>query len=142
VATWRAHCFVSRTDFRSHRLALLGALITLQPRLRLCGPPVTGSSCNALRGLPITLVRCLAFWGAFVPRIAGSHFVGSSVPPLRHQPAALVGRHLIFVDRALDGGLFVGGIIDDADEFRGRAFNVVDSPGMRFWLFGRFAIAG
>jgi hypothetical protein len=34
---------------------------------------------------------------------------------LRDQPATLVCRHLIFLDRALDGGLFVGRVVDDAE---------------------------
>jgi hypothetical protein len=33
---------------------------------------------------------------------------------------ALCG-HLVFLDRALDGGLFVGGVSEDADKLRGRA---------------------
>jgi hypothetical protein len=37
------------------------------------------------------------------------------VPPLRDQSATLVCGHLIFFDRALDGGLFVGRVVDDAE---------------------------
>jgi hypothetical protein len=48
---------------------------------------------------------------------------------LRDQPATLVCRHLIFLDRALDGGLFVGRVVDDADKLRGRALDMVNGPG-------------
>ena len=51
----------------------------------------------------------------------------SSIPPLRNQPAALIGRHLIFLDRSSDGGLFVRRIVDDADQLRGRPLDVVDA---------------
>jgi hypothetical protein len=57
------------------------------------------------------------------------------------QLATFVWRHLIFLDRPRNGGLFVWRIVDDADEFRGRALEVVDAPRMparllRLLLFG------
>jgi len=51
-----------------------------------------------------------------------------SILPPREQPPALVGRHLIPDDRALDRSLLVRRIVDDADELRGRAVDVVDGP--------------
>jgi hypothetical protein len=38
--------------------------------------------------------------------------VYSSIPSPCHQPAALIRRDLIFLDRALDGGLCVQSIVD------------------------------
>src|SRR6516162_4308563 len=59
-------------------------------------------------------------------------------PPLRHQPAALVGRHLILLDSAPDGCFSIGRITDDAHQLRGRALNVVDGPRLGLLLlFGR-----
>ena len=53
-----------------------------------------------------------------------------SIPPLRDQPAALVGPHLELFDRLLDRPLGIRHVVHDADEFRGRAFEMVDGPGM------------
>jgi hypothetical protein len=56
---------------------------------------------------------------------------------MRDQPASLIGPHLIFLDRPLDGRLFVRRIDDDADELRRRVLEVVDGLGMparRLWL--------
>jgi hypothetical protein len=40
-----------------------------------------------------------------------SHRIGS-IPPPRHQPPALIGRNLIFLDRARDSCLFIRRIVD------------------------------
>jgi hypothetical protein len=48
---------------------------------------------------------------------------------MRDQPAALIWRNPMFVDRARDGCVFVRSF-DDADEFRGRSHDVEDAPGM------------
>ena len=42
--------------------------------------------------------------------------VRAQLPPLRDQSAALVGRHVVFLDRARDSGLFIGRLVDDADQ--------------------------
>jgi len=63
------------------------------------------------------------------------------VAPLRNQPAALVRWDLIFLDRARNGGLRVGRIVDDAHQLRGRALDVVDGPGMQLRRFGRSRLA-
>jgi hypothetical protein len=59
-----------------------------------------------------------------------------SIPPLSHQPVALIGRDLKFLDRLLDRHLLVRLIVDDADELSRRAADVVDGPGVGR-LFGR-----
>ena len=64
-------------------------------------------------------------------------FGDASIPALRNQPVALVRRHLIFLDCAGDGGLRVRRIVDDADQLRGRALDVVDGPGIQLLLLGR-----
>jgi hypothetical protein len=53
-----------------------------------------------------------------------------SVPPVRDQPAALVSRHVVFLDRLLDRGLLVRSIVDVADELGLRPADVVDGPGV------------
>ena len=50
----------------------------------------------------------------------GEREIGRIPPPMPDQPATLAWCHLIFFDRARDGGLFVRRVFDDADEFRGR----------------------
>src|SRR6516225_5808988 len=53
----------------------------------------------------------------------------STIPPsMRDEPAALVRRHLIFLDRASNGCLLVRSIVDD--QLRGRTLDVVDGPGV------------
>jgi hypothetical protein len=54
---------------------------------------------------------------------------GDLIPPLSDQPAALVLRHVVFLDRLLDRGLLIRGVIDDADELRRHPADVVDRPG-------------
>jgi hypothetical protein len=55
-------------------------------------------------------------------------FLGTDYRCIRpYQLAALVGRHLIFLDGSRDGALRIRGI-DYDDELRGRALDVVDSP--------------
>ena len=45
------------------------------------------------------------------------------------QPAALIRRHLILLDRELDGRLSIGRVVDDANELRGHVLDE-DSPGI------------
>ena len=45
------------------------------------------------------------------------------------QPAALVGWHLILLDRVRDGRLSIGRVVDNADELRGHVLDE-DSPGI------------
>ena len=51
---------------------------------------------------------------------------GDPSVPLRDQPGALIWRHLIFRDRARDGGLCVWRL-DEADQFQ-RTLDVIDAP--------------
>ena len=54
---------------------------------------------------------------------------------MRDELSALVRGHLIFLDRERNGCLLIRSIEDDAEEFRGRALDVIDSPG-RTLLYG------
>jgi hypothetical protein len=58
-----------------------------------------------------------------------------SNPALRDQPAALVRRNLVLLDRLGNRGLLVGSI-NEADELGWRAADMVDGPGMDL-LLGR-----
>ena len=49
-----------------------------------------------------------------------------SIRPLRDQPAALICRHLVLLDRFGDRALLVRSVIDEADELGRRAADVVD----------------
>jgi hypothetical protein len=74
------------------------------------------------------------------PRQRHSVTSGSFTPALvslqqGDQLAALVYRHPVLLDRTLDCGLLIRRVFDDADEFRGRALDVVDRPRIGF-LFG------
>jgi|SRR6516225_6775974 len=63
----------------------------------------------------------------------------SSISSLRDQPTTLVRRYLIFLDRARNGYLLIGRIVDNADELRGRSLDVVNGPGVCLfaaWLLG------
>jgi hypothetical protein len=42
---------------------------------------------------------------------------GCSIPPLRDQPAALVLRHAVFLDRFLDRARLIWSLMDEANEF-------------------------
>src|SRR5271169_2940103 len=48
-----------------------------------------------------------------------------SIPPLRHQPAALILRHIIFLDCLLDCALLIRSVKDEADELGRRPANVI-----------------
>jgi hypothetical protein len=89
-------------------------------------------------GYPSRL-RIRSRWGHAIDKSASRTstlgWSDSSIPPLRDQPTALVRRHLIFVDRSSNSRLLVGCIINDADQLRGRAFDVIDGPGVAL-LFG------
>jgi hypothetical protein len=56
---------------------------------------------------------------------------------------SFVQTHLILDNGAIDRRLFIRRAVDDADELRERALEVVDGPGMDSGgcLLGRFAIA-
>jgi len=54
----------------------------------------------------------------------------STIPPsMRDEPATTVRRHLIFLDRVVDGRCSIGRVVDDADELRGHVPDE-DSPGI------------
>jgi hypothetical protein len=55
---------------------------------------------------------------------------GRLIPSLSDHPAALVLWHIVFLDRLLDRGLLIRGVIDDADQFGRRPADVVDDPGV------------
>jgi hypothetical protein len=60
----------------------------------------------------------------------------ASIPlPPRERPAALVGRHVVFLDCARDSRLLVRRI-DDCHELRQRPLDVLDGPGVGFLLLG------
>jgi hypothetical protein len=69
------------------------------------------------------------------PGLRHSHFGDSSDPPMRDQPAALIWRHLIFLDCASNGRLLVRSIDNDADELRGGALDVINGSGKPARLF-------
>ena len=54
----------------------------------------------------------------FFPGPRHSHFGDVSAPPLRDEPAALVRRHLTFLDRAGDSRLSIGRVVDDVHQLR------------------------
>jgi hypothetical protein len=56
-----------------------------------------------------------------------------SRPPPREQPFLQLWCDAEFLDGLLDGGLFVGRL-DIAEQFRGRALDVVDRPNDDAWL--------
>jgi hypothetical protein len=59
-----------------------------------------------------------------------------SIPPLSDQPAALVYRHPVLLDRFGNRALLIWSVIDEADELGRRAADVVDGPRVPFGLFG------
>jgi hypothetical protein len=63
-------------------------------------------------------------------------FVPYLAPSSSDQPAALIFGHLIFLDRAIKGGLFVRRI-DDADKLRGRTLDVINGPGLALLRLAR-----
>ena len=59
--------------------------------------------------------------------VAPMRLPASFVPPKqRDQLAALIRWCVIFLDRARDRRLLIRSVVDDADELRGRGFDVVD----------------
>src|SRR6516165_4153319 len=60
-------------------------------------------------------------------------------PEQRNETAVLIGWQLIHLHRSSNRRLLVRSIDDDADEFRGRAFDAIHGPGRpaRLLLFGR-----
>jgi hypothetical protein len=66
--------------------------------------------------------------------------LGRIAPEQRNKTAVLIGRQFIYLHRSSNRRLLIGRIVDDADEFRGRAFDVIHGPGRPaqvLLLFGR-----
>src|SRR6516162_7361890 len=103
----------------------------MSARSKKARPASSGSNvARAEAPAPDGPLRWLFFFGGPPGLTTGCGFVCSqTIPPLRDQPAALVWWHIVFLDRTLNGGLFVRRI-DNADQFRGRALDVVDGPGV------------
>ena len=52
------------------------------------------------------------------PRIWGLKLSAQSISPPRHQPATLIWRDLIFLDRSSNGGLLIGRVVADDHQLR------------------------
>ena len=66
--------------------------------------------------------------------------LGRIAPEQRNKTAVLIGRQFIYLHRLSNRCLLIGRIVNGADEFRGRAFDVIHTPGRPaqvLLLFGR-----